>query len=160
MALAELERAWELATEERLRFDLLVDLAQAALRADEREKARAYAEEQLAKARLPEFADAAGAAIHYGNLVLGHLALASGDVEGAKGHLVGAGRTPGSAPLCSFGPSMVLAKELLDRGEREAVLHYLRLCSVFWQPDDQCLDQWIWTIEHGGVPDFGVRLFL
>src|SRR4051812_3857018 len=89
---------------------------------------------------------------------LGRLLLQAGDEEGAKRHLIEAGKTPGSAPLCSFGPTMRLARDLLERGEKAAVLEYLRLCALFWQTDDQRIDQWIHTVELGGMPDFGTNL--
>src|SRR5262249_10553905 len=133
-------------------------MARAAFTAGEHEKARRYAQEMLDKAGLPENAGSAGAAIHHGNIVLGRLALLAGDGGGGQRRLLEGGKTPGSAPLRSFGPSMVLAKELLGRGEKAAVLEYLRLCSLFWQTRDQRIDQWIYTVEQGGVPDFGRNL--
>ncbi|MGL4554258.1 MAG: hypothetical protein ACRC33_24100, partial [Gemmataceae bacterium] len=157
-ALAEFEQAWRLTPRGDGRFALLHDLASTALRAGEADKARRHAEELLAGADRPEFAGRDGLAVYHGNMVLGHLALAGGDVRKAKQHLVEAGRTPGSPGLNSFGPKMQLAKDLLERGEREVVLEYLRLCSAFWKPRDQSLDQWIHTVEQGGIPDFGVNL--
>ncbi|MGL4554821.1 MAG: hypothetical protein ACRC33_26950 [Gemmataceae bacterium] len=157
-ALAELECAWRLSAGAVGRYGLLDELATVAFEAGEEPKARGYAEELLAGAGRPEFARYAGGAVHYGNLILGRLALAGGDVEAAKRHLVEAGKTEGSAPLRSFGPNMQLAKELLERGERAAVLEYLRLCSVFWQTDDQRVDVWIRAVERGGTPDWGANL--
>jgi hypothetical protein len=157
-ALTELERAWALTADEEDRFGLLKELAKSAFKAGEYPKARCHAEQMVAGAGRPEFARHAGAAIHHGNVVLGLLALREGDVEGAARHLVEAGKTPGSAPLRSFGPNMLLAKELLEAGQRDAVLEYLRLCSAFWQTADQRIDQWIYTVEQGGTPDFGGNL--
>ena len=51
----------------------------------------------------------------------------------ASRHLIESAQTEGSPVLCSFGPRMVLAKELLGRGETEVVLQYLKLCSAFWK---------------------------
>jgi hypothetical protein len=50
---------------------------------------------------------------------------ANGDIEEAKKQLLLAGKTPSSPQLNSFGPNMILAKELLDKGEKDTVLHYL-----------------------------------
>ncbi len=97
-----------------------------------------------------------GNAIHKGNLVLGLAALRSDDVEKAEEYLIRAGKTPGSPQLNSFGPNMVLAKELLDRGRTEAVIEYLKLCGTFWQ--QAVTDRWIATIEAGGMPAFGANL--
>lgn len=157
-ALAEFEQAWRLTKGEQGRFALLRELATTALHGGEFAKARRYAEELLAGAGRPELADYAGQAVYYGNMVLGHLALVGSEVGKAKQHLVEAGRTPGSPSLDSFGPKMQLAKALLERGERETVLEYLRLCSRFWKPPDQRLDKWIHTVEQGGIPDFGANL--
>lgn len=58
-----------------------------------------------------------GNRIHHGNLILGRIALTQGDVAEAKTRLLAAGKTPGSPQLNSFGPNMMLAKELLELGE-------------------------------------------
>jgi hypothetical protein len=157
-ALAELERGVRNAGELE-RFRELPDLARAAFEAGQWDKARAYATELLQAATLPDyFHSQDGDAAHYGNFVLGRLALRSGDVETAKHHLLESGRTQGSPVLCSFGPSMTLAKELLERGEQDTVIEYLRLCTNFWETDDHQAEQWIYAIEHGDVPDFGANL--
>jgi hypothetical protein len=86
----------------------------------------------LAKAALPDyFHRNNGDAIHHGNLVLGRFALKSGDVEKAKEYLLKAGQTSGSPVLCSGGPNMMLAKELLESGEREVVIQYLKALRQF-----------------------------
>jgi hypothetical protein len=158
-ALSELERAFHLETDEFRRFLALPDLAKAAVAADEREKARIYATELIEKTKDPGYSmDEDGPGIHYGNLVLGRLALLADDVEKAKYHLLESGRTTGSPVLCTGGPNMSLAKELLERGEREGVVAFLRLCSNFWQSNDHRAEQWAYAIEHGETPDFGPNL--
>ena len=97
-----------------------------------------------------------GNAIHHGNLVLGRLALQAGDNDKAKSHLLKAGKTSGSPQLNSFGPNMTLAKELLDKGEKEVVLEFFQLCAKFWKSDK--LDQWIAIVKDGGIPSFGGNL--
>jgi hypothetical protein len=157
-ALAELELARRQAIDEQERFHLCKEVARAAFTAGVYDLARRYAEEMVNGSTRPEFADLAGEAIHHGNIILGLLALRAGDVEGAKRQLIQAGKTPGSAPLMSFGPNMLLARDLLQRREKEAVLEYLRLCSLFWKTDDQRIDQWIYTVQKGGITDFGRNL--
>ena len=61
-----------------------------------------------------------GNAIHHGNLIQGRAALKRGDTQAAGDFLRAAGETPGSPQLNSFGPNMLLAKELLEAGEQEA----------------------------------------
>lgn len=97
-----------------------------------------------------------GNAIHYGHLILGHVAIREGDVAEAKRRLLLAGRSPGSPQLNSFGPNMSLARDLLVAGERETVLDYLDLVDEFWELDDD-LEVWRSVIEAGGVPDFGAN---
>jgi tetratricopeptide (TPR) repeat protein len=151
------ERALAKADEQQ-RFDELGDLAKAAFEAGEMEKAEQYARELLQSA--PKFKGDwnYGNALHDGNVILGRIALRSGDVVGAKQHLLAAGETPGSPQLDSFGPSMTLAKELLEKGERETVLTYLQSCEKFWKMGGSDLQNWIATIKGGGTPDFRMNL--
>jgi hypothetical protein len=58
----------------------------------------------------------------------------------------------------SFGPNVSLAKDLLEKGERDAVIQYLELCRKFWKMDNGRLDQWIKEIKAGKVPQFGANL--
>jgi hypothetical protein len=90
---------------ERDRYHLLRKITWAALTAGEHGKARRFAEELVARVGEPDLADLVGDATHEGNIALGRLALLDGDVERAKRHLIEAGKTPGSAPLRSFGPA-------------------------------------------------------
>ena len=73
-----------------------------------------------------------GNVIHDANLILGRVALKKGNIEKAKYYLLEAGKTPGSPQLNSFGPSFILARELLEKGGKSTVLEYLDLVSKFW----------------------------
>ncbi len=150
-ALAHYERAWEL-SDLSGRDNLLEQLAWAALDAGEDGKAREYAE-----AMLVEYPDEGNleAHTHNGNIVLGRLALADGDIEEAKARLLAAAETDASPVLASFGPEFGLAKELLELGESETVLGYLRRCGEFWEMGAEPLAEWIRAIEAGETPDFG-----
>jgi hypothetical protein len=100
-----------------------------------------------------------GNAVHKANLVLGWVALAEGDQPGACRCLLAAGSTPGSPQLDSFGPNMLLAQELLRRGETSIVLQYFELCSCFWTYDiGNCLPRWRQAIAEGKAPAFGPHL--
>lgn len=156
---AELERAFACETEELERFWMLPDLAKAALEAGELDKARAYATDLLSEADKPGyFYHKNGPAIHYGNLVLGRLALKSGEMDKAKRHLLESAKMSGSPCLCTGGPNMTLAKELLELDERGVVIEFLRLCTSFWETSDHRAEQWIYAIEQGQKPDFGPNL--
>jgi hypothetical protein len=156
----ELEEAFACEKEELKRSRLLPDLAKAALEAGQLDKAQVRAIDLLSQVGKPGyFNDKNGpVAIHYGNLVLGRLALRSGDREKAKRHLLESAKLSGSSYLCITGPNMTLAKELLELGERGAVVEFLRLCTNFWHTDDHRAEQWIYAIEHGQNPDFGPNL--
>ncbi len=67
--------------------------------------------------------------------------------------LIESARTDGSPVLRSFGPRMILAKELLVQGETEVVLRYLKLCSVFWKRGRDHLARWADRVEKGENPD-------
>jgi len=134
---------------------LLVDLAETAFAAGDMAKSKAYALEAIVDChRLRD-----GRAIHYASTVLGQIALREGDTEEAKQRLVAAGKTPGSLTLRTFGPTMKLAKELLDVGEREVVVQYLKLCSNFWEGEDGRLKRWQSDITEGRMPDFRCNLY-
>jgi hypothetical protein len=99
-----------------------------------------------------------GNAIQAANVVLGRIALQEGEIDHAKEYLLAAGRTPGSPQLNSFGPDMTLAKDLLKRGEKDAVLEYFGLCEKFWKMDDGKLDEWRAIVKSGETPEFGANL--
>lgn len=161
LSFAELERAFACETVEFKRFWMLRDLARAAFRAGEWDKARSYATDMLNQSEKPDFFyHKNGEAIFHGNLVLGLLCLRSGDVENAKQHLVASAKSAGSPVLCSSGPDVTLAKELLDRGESAVVVEFLKLCTNFWKTNDHRTEQWIYAIEHGQKPDFRFNLSL
>jgi len=96
--------------------------------------------------------------IHHGNIILGRIALKSDKIEEAKEHLIKAGKTPGSPQLNSFGPNMTLAKELLQRHEKDVVFEYFELCSRFWKLRRDRLDRWSADVKEGKIPDFGGNL--
>jgi hypothetical protein len=100
-----------------------------------------------------------GNAIHYSNLALGRAALVDGDSTLAAKYLLQAGKTPGSPQLGDYGPDMTLAAELLQCGQRQAVLEYLESCEKFWFNRGKAppLREWANVVRGGGTPDFGSR---
>lgn len=154
-ALAQFDRAYELHGTGDIPLYLQIGRAKAAFKAKRYALAITHA-----RAMLLEFGgdgrDGHGDLVHQGHTVLGRIALARGDIEQAKEHLLASGRTPGSPVLGSFGPTMVLALELLRRDEFDVVSEYLELCSDFWEDDD--LDAWRSTVAAGEIPDFGSNL--
>lgn len=157
-ALAEYELAQAIEKSEYSRFVRLKELAKAAFDAGELEKASRYANELLTEsAKYPRDWNY-GNAIHHGNNVLGRIALKQGDVKLAGEYLLKAGATPGSPQLDSFGPNMALAKELLEKGEKDTVLRYFELCRKFWKMGGEELDDWSKRVRDNQMPDFGASL--
>ena len=139
------------------RNPLLPRMARAAFAANEWARAESLADEALEASKHGVFWWT-GDAIHQGNIILGRLALRQSKVEDAKRYLLAAGKTPGSGSLDSLGPSMVLAKDLLDRGETATVLAYLESCAQFWNGNRGKLAEWIALVRAGLKPDFGPNL--
>ncbi len=152
--LAQLEKAYEMASLLE-RDPLQADLAKAAFAAGEYEKAR---ETAMRMVEHPGQGWNSGNNVHHGNMVLGLVALHEGDLEAAKKYLIESGKTKGSPQLDSFGPNMILAKALLEKGETDAVIEYFTLCGNFWEMDRGKLKQWSALAKQGIVPDFGANL--
>lgn len=142
----------------KVRFSLLTEVAMFAVDNQEWDQAEKYARELLKLA--PQFPRNwnYGNAIHKGHLVLGHVALHRNDIQTAKAELLAAGKTPGSPTLNSFGPNMSLAKALLDKGEKDVVIAYFDLCSVFWKQHLAKLSEWRDDVMAGRAPRFGANL--
>jgi hypothetical protein len=99
-----------------------------------------------------------GNATHKINITTGRIALRDGKIGEAKKFLIEAGKTQGSPQLNSFGPNMSLAKELLEKREKDAVLEYFDLCRSFWETDFSKLDTWTTDVKNDRIPDFGANL--
>jgi tetratricopeptide (TPR) repeat protein len=137
---------------------VLPQAAQAAFEAGDYEKAISWSREMLSMADQPTHGEDFGDEVHYGNIVLGRIALQHGDVAAAGSYLAKAGLTDGNPHLDTFGPNMMLAKELLQKGDDKPVLAYLESCSRFWKEDDGKLAKWRSDITDGKTPDFGANL--
>ena len=111
-------KALNKAKNEEERFYALGDAAKEAYSAGEYSDAKKYADEL--SALVPKFKGNwnYGNAIQDYNLILGRIALREGQIEKAKDYLIGAGKSPGSPQMDTFGPNMSLAKDLLEK-ERE-----------------------------------------
>ena len=153
-ALEQFETAYKLSTEEGQNV-LLKDIANMALATERIQKAKEYAERML---RQNPAGWNHGNNVHHGNIILGRIAIKQDDLDEAKKCLVNAGNTPGSPQLNSFGPNMALARELLEKGEKDVVLKYFALCSKFWKRGKNRLDEWSVVVEEGRVPNFGANL--
>ena len=142
------------------KFYLISNLAPAALAANQVDKARTYAEQLMTMGQSMQNTPGFGPTFlsdgtHIGNMVLGQIAFLNGDISRAKEYLLKAGEVSGSPVLGSFGPDMLLAKELIGKGERDTVLKYLDLCATFWRNDRGRLADWKQVVKQGGEPNFG-----
>ena len=99
-----------------------------------------------------------GNAVHRANSALGRIALRKGDKVAARNYLLASAMSKGSPQMNTFGPNMTLAKEMLEAGEKSAVLEYLQLCEKFWTMEDGRLAVWRRMISEGGTPRFGANL--
>jgi outer membrane lipoprotein-sorting protein len=132
------------------RLMALPELAKAAFDAGMFDKAAEYANEAL----RPSHDDFNHAdAMNQANTVLGMIAFKEGNVSQAKHYL---NESANTGRLDFPGPSMRLAKQLLEGGERDVVLEYLEACRKSWGA--QQLDEWIGAIKAGRRPDFGFQL--
>jgi len=94
-------------------------------------------------------------ALQRSNTILGRVALRSGDIAGAKQYLLESSGPLAAKDVSVSGPTLVLAKELLQQGEREAVLQYLDNCLSLWPRGEGVLQLWIADIKNGKTPNFG-----
>ena len=140
------------------RFYALNDAAKESFVAGNFDDAKKYADELMAL--FPKFKGDwnYGNAIQDANLVLGRLAVKEGRIDEAKKYLIAAGNSPGSPQMNTFGPNVSLAKDLLEKGERDVVIQYLELCRKFWEMHRGRLDKWIQEIKTGKTPEFGANL--
>lgn len=157
-ALAYMERSLAATTAPDWRMGRLGETAKLALRTGDLVRAERYAGELLALAEPHPGDEKYGPAWHDGHVVLGRIALRRNAPEQAREHLLKAGKSAGGGTLSSFGPDMGLARDLLERGDRQTVLEYLRLCRNFWTYSGAPLERWIGEIEAGQRPNFGGNL--
>ena len=138
-----------------LRFYALGQAAKQSFAAGKVEDAKKYAQELMTL--LPSFRQNSeyGNAAHDANLTLGRIAVREGRMDDAKRHLIESVRTPGARQM-DYGPNMSLAKDLLEKGERQAVLDYFAVCRKFWNYGR--LDEWSQQVKEGKIPDFGANL--
>lgn len=139
------------------RYYALADAAKTTVYFGSLEDAETYARELLDLAERRRRCWNLGNALHDGHLVLGLVALRRGDIETAKAELLLAGDTPGSPQLDSFGPNPSLARELIERGERDAVIAYFERIRGFWEMERGRLDAWTADVRADRMPDFGAN---
>lgn len=98
-------------------------------------------------------------AVQRANTILGRVALRSGDIASAKQYLLDSSGPEAEKDVSVSGPTLVLAKELLQQGERDAVLQYLENCLLLWTRGENVIQLWIAEIKNGKTPNFGNLAF-
>ncbi|WP_273447183.1 hypothetical protein [Neolewinella agarilytica] len=101
-----------------------------------------------------------GDAVHQANIISGLVAFDQGDIDKSKEYLLDAIVHKPSPSLKTFGPNMLLAKKLLEVGEKEVVLTFLNSMNKIWQFPFRFFfaRNWIKKIKKNEIPDFKANL--
>jgi thiol-disulfide isomerase/thioredoxin len=87
-----------------------------------------------------------------GHTVLGRVALAKGNVAEAKAELLAS--VPAVIPPgMNMEPNRTLAQDLIDHGERDAVVQFLEQSREFWKNDQGAIDHYIKVAKAPGTHD-------
>ena len=146
-ALEEYKRVLALTNNPAARKTLSGDMAEAAFRIGDFPAAAELAKIYLKSSDRP--------AVQRANTILGRVALRANDLAGAKQYLIDSADPEAARDIAFSGPTLVLAKELIERGERDAVLQYLQHCLSLWPRGETVLQIWIAQIREGKTPNFG-----
>jgi len=95
-----------------------------------------------------------GGVLHDYHTLLGRHLLREGQLEEAKNQLLHSVESTPSAVMQSFGPNMSLAVDLLEQGEKEAVLAYLDAVSEFWEKETIAI--WKSKIINNKLPSLDI----
>ncbi|WP_020567211.1 hypothetical protein [Neolewinella persica] len=101
-----------------------------------------------------------GNLLHQIHTIKGLLFLENNEIEEAKEQLIKAIKVPKSPQLNGFGPNMLLAKKLLEKGEAKVVLEYLDLSKHVWSLFTRFIPllKWRNDINKNRTPDFKANL--
>lgn len=143
------------ATTPEMRLPALAEAARQSLVAGQTAEAQKYAQEAIALLTSARGSSTAGDAAHVAHQVLGRVALRDSRLDEAKRQLMESASTPGPR-LMDYGPKLGLASELLQKGERQAVLDYFKACAKFWNRNR--LDEWSREITEGKTPEFPTNM--
>lgn len=122
------------------------------------DEARSLALNALKLVENEEMDQTNGEIIHDANMVLGRIAVVEGKIESAVDYLQKASKTVGSPALCTFGPNMSLAKDLIEKNQIDPVLEYFEACKKFWTYGEERLSKWEEDVKNHKMPDFNANL--
>ncbi len=148
------QSAYKLTPERTDRFRELTGMPGDAYRAGDLIAAKRLAGQLLEAADDFPTDPAHGEAVHRADIVLGEVALHTGNTDRATNYLAAAAQVTAWPAVSATGPDLSLAKELVGKGERAAVRNYLVACESFWPAGRERLTRWAATIAGGGTPDW------
>jgi tetratricopeptide (TPR) repeat protein len=146
-AVEEYRRVLELTKNPAARLALSGEMADAAFKIGDFPAAAQLAKIYLDSSDRP--------AVQRANTILGRVALRTGDIANAKQYLLDSAADGAARDIAFSGPTLVLAKEMIDHGERDVVVEYLEHCLVLWPRGESVLRIWIADIKNGKTPKFG-----
>jgi hypothetical protein len=85
--------------------------------------------------------------------VLGRVGAAKGDLSEAKTRLIASITIPATIKNAVFEPNMTLAQDILDAGDREAVLQFLEASRTVWKFDRGRIDRMISFVNKAPSAD-------
>lgn len=95
-----------------------------------------------------------GNVLHKSYTMLGLVSIEDGEVTKSKQYLMESCNVPITPQLKTYGPNMILADILYDKGEVKAVKDYLNACKLVWKKGINEIDSWLSAIDGGGKPYF------
>ena len=98
-----------------------------------------------------------GYAVYAGNLILSQAALDKNNNAAAGKYLLQAATSLGVREVADNGPDMTVARVLIERGDKDTVIEYLRRCRNLWPKGAPLLDRWQTQIRNGRTPNFNNR---
>jgi hypothetical protein len=149
------------------RFKVLKDLARAAIRLEDLDRASSFAQELVLDFGQASYTRTYDQAAHIGNTTLGLVELRRNNVAKAKEHLLASIRAPLRMGYNNLGKiDMSLAKALFEKGAKDVVVEYLKLCQTIpnfkiypesYADEVYALKLWVGQIEKGGTPNFDFK---
>jgi hypothetical protein len=151
------ERDWH-------RFELLKNLSRAAIRLEDLDRASLFAQELVLDFGQTSYTRTYDQAAHIGNTTLGLVEFRRNNIAKAKEHLLASIRAPLRMGYNNLGKiDMSLAKAMFEKGEKDTVIEYLKLCETMpnfkvypesYADEVYALKFWLDQIEKGTTPNF------
>jgi hypothetical protein len=152
--ITELERTCFKPTDEKGRAYLYGELAHCAFSVGLDRDAVRLAQISVNEAEPSRGSDGFDDPLHEANILLGRMAIRSGDPQRAAQYLLDAANIRQSAHPEPYGPDITLAEELFATGACDTVAEYFTTCASHWDEGRPMLEGWADDIQRGLPPDF------